>query len=127
MLRDLKRTLIFNGFTIENDDSSSGILVTKAKPLMADEKINADFAMALAGASMGQQYGSISFIYETLQSGAIKLQMICRLQYEAKYHENIYKDRDISNAIDVLPQGHPFPMKIKNLLLQNSNFKHIDL
>jgi len=122
----LKRLLIINGFTIRNDDINAGFLVSGAKKLANDEKLELSvltgaFLYALANVSIESQNGYITFIYEAHENYVV-VSMICKIKVISSQEKNIFRiDYSESEDITVI-QGHPFPIKMKNKILLNPNF-----
>lgn len=122
MTNSIKRILILQGYSIDNDDLDAGFLTTKPKVLNDDEKIDMGLAMAMMGTHVRQQTGIISFIYEKIDNNRVQLKMICKLKMHASYSENAFKDKDLDLGVNTLSQGHPLSMKLKTAILNNKKF-----
>ena len=122
--KTLKRILFDLNFTIDVDDSSSGILITKHRGLSEDERHNIPaMASVMLGVRGGNQLGTVRFLIEPNADSTFCF-MTCLLVTEAIVNVNAFKNESKVEE-QPIPQGHPLPMKVKTQILKNKSFKNV--
>lgn len=119
----LKQMLARNGFIIANEDKDAGIIVTQPKELAADETINMNaVSIALVGATT-KEAGRIAIFYRDGTEGNVIAEIKCTAVLNFKYTSAFKKDE----AMDEKPlyQGHPLPMKLRNIMSADGRFLDI--
>jgi hypothetical protein len=119
--KDIKNMLFVNGFTIDKEDTSIGTIITQWKSLQEDERVDLGIGFAMMGVRSQSQHGSLR-----IQIKDFDTSIVCSI---AAWHTmslstaaNAFKDNTSQTEHTILPQGHPFPMKIRLNLVKSKKF-----
>jgi len=121
--KTIKRFLAENNFSIANDDSLSGIIITNAKTLSEDEMVTSGalrFMNSMNGNEIEDAKGVITILYDKLPNNEITMKLKCSILL--KQNNSNWGATTKTTSEKILQQGEPLPMKIKILLLKDTRF-----
>jgi len=112
---EVKRIIVRNGFSIQNDDSKAGILTTNPKLLDRDERF---YSWSPFAPFTQNESGRLSFVFTQETSEKVKIEFYAKITTEEKDYravENGLKYEGKSVAEKSAEQGHPLPMKFRKI------------
>ncbi len=114
-MSEVKRIVVRNGFTLQNDDLKAGILTTNPKPLDKDERFYPSFSLA---SYKQDESGTLFFIFTQTGNDEVSIEFFAKIMKEEKEYTGIGAEQKYTGKNreeETAEQGHPLPMKFRKL------------